>query len=384
MAVHVPLSERAVWEARHLMLSSRNLLKPADGEPIISPSKDMVMGVFYLTMDDHRTNHRGEGRIFADMDEVELAYQLQQVEVHSHIKMNVETWYDEKDKRMAQPVKRLQETTVGRVLFNRILPSKVQFRNTKLDKGGVKDLIGDVLEFCGQEVTTDVADLVKDIGFEYAMRSGSTIAVSDIIIPASKDEIITKSQQEVDGVGRAFRRGLLTEQERNERVVEIWKLTTTVVADAVRKAMDPNGNLSTMALSGATKGGFGPIAQLAGMRGLMADPSGRIIRLPITSNFREGLTTLEYFISTHGARKGLADTALRTADAGYLTRRLVDVAQDIIINEPDCGTDDGIFLRKIDDRLFGPPRGADARLARSLRLYPPQHGEQPAALQFGH
>jgi DNA-directed RNA polymerase subunit beta' len=335
----------------------------------------MVMGVFYLTMDDHRTTHRGEGRIFADMDEVELAYQLMQVEVHTHIKINIDTWYDDKDKRMAKPVKRLIDTTVGRVLFNRILPLKVQFRNVKLDKGGVKDLIGDVLEICGQEVTTDVADLVKDIGFEYAMRSGSTIAVSDIIIPASKDEIINKSQQEVDGVGRSYRRGLLTEQERNERVVEIWKNTTTVVADAVRKAMDPNGNLSTMALSGATKGGFGPIAQLAGMRGLMADPSGRIIRLPITSNFREGLTTLEYFISTHGARKGLADTALRTADAGYLTRRLVDVAQDIIINEPDCGTDDGIFLRKVDDvagqafreRLFGRITAA--------RVVDPQTGE---------
>ncbi len=375
MAVHVPLSDRAVWEARHLMLSSRNLLKPADGEPIISPSKDMVMGVFYLTMDDHRTNHKGEGRNFADIDEVELAYQLEQVEVHTHIRINIETWYDDKDKRMTEPVKRLQETTVGRVLFNRILPDKVKFRNTKLDKGGVKDLIGDVLEFCGQEVTTDVADLIKDIGFEYAMRSGSTIAVSDIIIPASKNEIINKSQADVDSVGRAFRRGLLTEQERNERVVEIWKQTTTVVADAVRKAMDPNGNLSTMALSGATKGGFGPIAQLAGMRGLMADPSGRIIRLPITSNFREGLTTLEYFISTHGARKGLADTALRTADAGYLTRRLVDVAQDIIINEPDCGTDDGIFLRKVDDvagqafreRLFG-------RIT-AVRVVDPQTGE---------
>jgi DNA-directed RNA polymerase subunit beta' len=365
MAVHVPLSERAVWEARNLMLSSRNLLKPADGEPIISPSKDMVLGVFYLTMDDNHANHKGEDkdklRNFADFDEVELAYHLGQVEVHTHIMINVETWYDDKDKRLSKPAKRLVRTTVGRVLFNRILPSKVQFRNIKLDKGGVKDLIGDVLETCGQDITTEVADLVKDIGFEYAMRSGSTIAVSDIIIPEQKDEIINKAQQDVDQVGRAFRRGLLTEQERNERIVDIWQQTTKVVADTVRKSMDPNGNLSTMALSGATKGGFGPIAQLAGMRGLMADPSGRIIRLPITSNFREGLTTLEYFISTHGARKGLADTALRTADAGYLTRRLVDVAQEVIINEPDCGTEDGIFVRKADDvagqsykeRLFG-------------------------------
>ena len=239
------------------------------------------------------------------------------------------------------------ETTVGRVLFNRILPPEIQFVNQVLDKGGVKDLIADVYEICGQEVTTEVADAIKDIGFEYAMRSGSTIAVSDITIPPEKAEILAKAQQEVENVSRAFRRGLLTEQERNERVIEIWQQTTKDVADAVRKTMDPNGNLSTMANSGATKGGFGPISQLAGMRGLMADPAGRIIRLPIQSNFREGLTALEYFISTHGARKGLADTALRTADAGYLTRRLVDIAQDIIINEDDCGTEEGIWIRKI-------------------------------------
>jgi len=342
------------------MLSSKNLLKPADGEPIISPSKDMVLGVYYLTMDGIEQKE-GTERFFADMDEVELAYNLGQVKVHDWIKVNVTTWYDEKDHRLAEPRQGLIRTTVGRVLFNRILPPNVQFRNIKLDKGGVKDLIGDVLEVSGQDVTTGVADMVKDIGFEYAMRSGSTIAVSDIVIPEQKQEIIDKSQQDVEGVNRAFRRGLLTEQERNERVIEIWQETTKDVASAVRDNMDPAGNLSTMAYSGATKGGFGPIAQLAGMRGLMADPAGRIIRLPILSNFREGLNTLEYFISTHGSRKGLADTALRTADAGYLTRRLVDVAQDIIINEENCGTQDGIWIRKSDDvagqsmkeRLFG-------------------------------
>ena len=201
----------------------------------------------------------------------------------------------------------------------------------------MKDLIADVYEICGQEVTTEVADRIKDIGFEYAMRSGATIAVADITVPPEKQEIIDKALQEVEAVQRDFRRGLLTEQEQNERVIEIWQQTTKQVADAVRRHMDPNGNLATMANSGATKGGFGPISQLAGMRGLMADPAGRIIPLPIQSNFREGLTALEYFISTHGARKGLADTALRTADAGYLTRRLVDIAQDVIINEMTAG-----------------------------------------------
>jgi len=360
MAVHVPLSEKAVNEARALMLSSRNLLKPADGEPIISPSKDMVLGVYYLTVADSRP-HLGDGRVFADSDEVELAYSLDQVEVHSNIKVRVATWYDDKNKRLNEKRTVLVDTTVGRVIFNRILPEQVRFCNRSLDKGGVKDMIAEVYELCGEDITTDVADKVKDIGFEYAMRSGSTIAVDDITIPEEKEVILAKSQQDVENVNRSFRRGLLTEQERNEKIIEIWQKTTKDVADAVRKAMDPDGNLATMANSGATKGGFGPIAQLAGMRGLMADPAGRIIRLPIVSNFREGLTALEYFISTHGARKGLADTALRTADAGYLTRRLVDIAQDMIVNEDDCGTEKGIWIhasddiagQKLSERLYG-------------------------------
>jgi len=348
MAVHVPLSQKAVKEARELMLASKNLLKPADGEPIISPSKDMVLGVYYLTM-AQKANHKGDGRAFADIDEVEMAYALDQVEVHSEIKMRATTWYDDKGDRLSEPVTRIIDTTVGRVLFNRILPPEVQFVNEKLDKGGVKDLIAEVYELCGQEKTTDVADKVKAIGFEYAMKSGTTLAVADISIPPERKPIIDEALKAVELVQRDFRRGLLTEQEKNEREIEIWQDTTEKVGIAVRKHMDPDGNLSTMATSGATKGGFSTISQLAGMRGLMADPSGRIIPMPIRSNFREGLTAQEYFISTHGARKGLADTALRTADAGYLTRRLVDIAQDIIINEHDCTTHDGIYIRRRDD-----------------------------------
>lgn len=374
MAVHVPLSQKAVWEARNLMLSSNNLLKPADGEPIISPSKDMVLGVYYLTISDERP-YKGDGRMFANPDEVELAYQLDQIDIHAKIKVRVATWYDEKHNRLSKPVDMLLETTTGRVLFNRILPEEVQFVDWPLDKGGVKDLIGDVYEICGSAVTTDVADKIKDIGFKFAMRSGATIAVADISIPEEKEEILQQSQQDVENVNRSFRRGLLTDQERNERVIEIWQNTTKEVAEKVRANMDPNGNLATMANSGATKGGFGPIAQLAGMRGLMADPAGRIISLPIQSNFREGLTVLEYFISTHGARKGLADTALRTANAGYLTRRLVDVAQDLIINENDCGTADGIYIRRSESvarqslasRIYG-------RLAAE-RVIDPETGE---------
>jgi len=348
MAVHVPLSQKAVQEARELMLASRNLLKPADGEPIISPSKDMVLGVYYLTM-AQKAAHKGDGRAFADIDEVELAYALDQVQIHSEIKLQTRTWYNDKGDRLPEPETRMIDTTVGRVLFNRILPPEVQFVNAKLDKGGVKDLIADVYELCGQAPTTEVADRIKALGFEYAMKSGTTLAVADISIPPERKGIIDEALQQVEVVTSDFRRGLLTEQEQNERVIEVWQKTTDLVADAVKKHMDPDGNLSTMASSGATKGGFSTISQLAGMRGLMADPSGRIIPLPIRSNFREGLTALEYFISTHGARKGLADTALRTADAGYLTRRLVDIAQDIIINEQDCGTKDGVQIRRTDD-----------------------------------
>jgi len=361
MAVLVPLSNKAVWEARQLMLSAKNLLKPADGEPIISPSKDMVLGVYYLTKRAAPRPHKGDGRVFGDLDEAELAYQLQQVDIHAQIKLRVTTWYDDNNNRLPEAEERIITTTPGRVMFNRVLPKEMHFVNWELDKGGLKDLMANVYEVVGEERTPDVADAIKDVGFYYATRSGYSLAVSDISVPREKTEIINKSLAEQETVERDFRRGLLTEQEKNERVIEIWQRTTNQVADSVKRSMDPHGNLAAQAITGAPKGGFGPISQLAGMRGLMADPSGRIIPLPIRSNFREGLNALEYFISTHGARKGLADTALRTADAGYLTRRLVDVAQDVIINDDDCDTHEGIWIRKTDDiagqsmgtRLFG-------------------------------
>jgi len=360
MAVHVPLSQKAVTEARELMLASKNLLKPASGEPIISPSKDMVLGVYYLTMELDQ-DHKGDGRAFSDLDEVEMAYQLGQVDIHAHIKILTKTWYDPENKRLPQPEKRVVDTTVGRAIFNTALTESMQFYNAELDKGGIRDLIAEIYEVTGQEETGEIADRIKEIGFKFATFSGSTIAVADITVPPEKQEIIQDALDSVDVINRDFRRGLLTEQERDEKVIEIWQDTTDEVADAVKKALDPTGDLATMANCGASKGGFNSIAQLAGMRGLMADPAGRIIPMPIRSNFREGLTALEYFISTHGARKGLADTALRTADAGYLTRRLVDVAQDIIVNEEDCGTTNGIWIhaeqdfagQSFSERIFG-------------------------------
>ncbi len=348
MAVHVPLSEKAVKEARELMLASKNLLKPASGEPIISPGKDMVLGVYYLTMKAAKPA-KGDGRVFASIDEVIMAYELEQVEVQTEIKLRVETWFSEKNDRLEKPETRMIDTTVGRAIFNDILPAEMRFCNLVLDKGGIRDLIADIYAVSGQETTTLVADRIKDIGFKYATKSGATLAVADISVPPEKEELIRKAHLDVEQVQKEYRRGLLTEQEQNENIIRIWQDATKDVGDAVRKHLDPQGNLSTMAISGATKGGFSPIAQMAGMRGLMADPSGRIIPMPIQSNFREGLTALEYFISTHGARKGLADTALRTADAGYLTRRLVDIAQDMIINNEDCGTEEGIYIDAKED-----------------------------------
>ncbi len=349
MAVHVPLSDMAVVEARDLMLSTRNLLKPASGEPIVGPAKDMVLGVYYLTM--ARSSRRGEGRVFSSLEEVELAYNLRQVDLHAQIKVNTETVYVSGHERHAdgRPRPQLLDTTVGRVLFNMILPPELHFVNEVLDKGKLNDLVARCYLWLGLDATTNLVDAIKNIGFEYATHSGTTIAVSDFVVPDEKQSILNEIEAQVNEVDRQYRRGLLTEKEQYTRTIELWQQATSRVADAVKRTLDPEGNLSVMALSGATKGGFGPISQLAGMRGLMADPAGNIIALPIKSNFREGLTALEYFISTHGARKGLADTALRTADAGYLTRRLVDVAQDQIINAADCGTKSGIWIRRSDN-----------------------------------
>ena len=349
MAVHVPLSNKAVQEARELMLSSRNLLKPADGEPIISPSKDMVLGVYYLTMEEPY-ELKGDGMVFGSLDEVELAYNLKQVHIHAKIRLRATTWYDDNGQRMEKPETRIIETTVGRVIFNRILPESLRFINRLLDKGGIKEVMAMVYEVGGEDVTVDVADKVKDIGFAYATRSGVSMAIGDINVPKAKEDLIAKAHDEVDAVERDYRRGLLTEQEKDEQIIEIWQKATEDVRELVKEELDPVNDLAVMALSGATKGGYGTLSQLAGMRGMMADPSGRIIPLPVRSNFREGLTTLEYFISTHGSRKGLADTALRTADAGYLTRRLVDVVQDVIVTEEDCGTEDYITVRR-DDKV---------------------------------
>ena len=349
MAVHVPLSPKAVEEAYDLMLASRNLLKPADGEPIVGPSKDMVLGVYYMTME--KDGKKGEGRIFADIDEVELAHSLGQLDLHAKIKLSIETHFDDENSRYEEEDsrRRLVETTVGRALFNRILPNKMQYVNMLLDKANLQDLVSRCYAIIGQDATTEVVDEIKNLGFKYATKSGTTIAVADITVPKAKATIVSRTEEEVADLEKQYQRGLLTEQEKTDATIQLWQAARKKLEQEVKDGLDPNGNLSVMAMSGATKGGFTPISQLAGMRGLMADPAGRIIPLPIRSNFREGLRALEYFISTHGARKGLADTALRTADAGYLTRRLCDVAQDVIVNGNDCETEDGLWINRKDD-----------------------------------
>ncbi|NLF02576.1 MAG: DNA-directed RNA polymerase subunit beta' [Anaerolineales bacterium] len=367
MAVHLPLSKKAVEEARQLMLAPRNLLKPADGQPVVGPTKDMCLGVYYLTMED--PGRAGDKRrLFVDLDEVELAYALGYVDLHTPI--TVGQVYDHRP-APSRPV----DTTVGRCVFNRILPDQLRFINIALDKGRLQELVGVAYRRLGRDETTELVDRIKNIGFRYATVSGTTIAISDLTIPEKKAEIIAETERIVDEVDRQYRRGLLTEDEQYTRTIEMWSRARELVSEAVSESLVPTGSVSIMAKSGASKGGFGPIAQLAGMRGLMADPSGRIISHPIRSNLREGLTSMEYFISTHGSRKGLADTALRTADAGYLTRRLVDVAQDIIINAHDCGTKAGIWIRAAED--FG-GQSMSERLVGRIAAAPvvhPQTGE---------
>jgi DNA-directed RNA polymerase subunit beta' len=342
MAVHVPLSDRAVTEAREIMLASVNLLKPASGEPVVGPSKDMVLGCHYLTTE--KRGAKGEGKVFAGYEEVEMACIMERVHPRAKIVVRVD-----KGDHTFDTV----ETTAGRVLFNMILPEELRFVNRVMDKSALNDLVGECYEKLGPQATALMVDRMKVLGFRYATRSGATIAVNDIVVPAAKGRIVGEASNKVEELERLFRRGLITENEQYQRTVAIWSKAKDELTEAVQKGLNPRESLGAMAASGATKGGIGPISQLAGMRGLMGDPSGRIIPLPIRSSFREGLTALEYFLSTHGARKGQADTALRTADAGYLTRRLVDVAQDVIIEMEDCGTESGIWVDKASSDRIG-------------------------------
>ncbi len=352
MAVHVPLSEKAQDEARRLMLSTRNLLSPATGEPSIGASQDMVLGCYYLTQD--RPGMRGEGRTFTDTTEALLAYQHGVIELQALIKVRLgdADVYDvpPPTKATAHANGKLVETTVGRVILNDALPERLRFKNYPMKKENLKQIIGECFKEYGRAKTAELADEIKRLGFSYATKAGTTIAISDVRVPAGKQEELARADAKIAELEEQFREGLITENERYQQTVDAWNEATENVTKMVEATLDPYGSIYTIAKSGATKAKFQQIRQLSGMRGLMASPSGKIIDIPIRGNFREGLSVLEYFISSHGARKGLADTALRTAESGYLTRRLIDVAQDVIVTEEDCGTTEGMLITEEDSK----------------------------------
>jgi DNA-directed RNA polymerase subunit beta' len=363
MAVHIPLSRAAQMEAKTLMLSSRNLLSPANGDPMVNPTKDMVLGCYYLTV--HIPGTRGEGSVFGDFWEAIRSYDTGHLDLHAEISVLIpqRSLAAATDGYVATEVGRVKvaeleqipnrramvlKTTVGRVIFNEALPRQLVYKNLVMDKGKLRDVIGDCYAELGPAKTALVADDIKRLGFHYATKSGTTIAIDDVTIPLRKYEIIDEVQREVDKLERQYTRGLITSQEQYRERVKLWQEAREKVTKAVTDGLDKFGSIYMMATSGAAKGQFTQISQLAGMRGLMANPHGQIIELPIKTNFREGLTVLDYFISTHGARKGLADTALRTAESGYLTRRLIDVGQDVIVYMEDCGTTRGMWFSESD------------------------------------
>ncbi|WP_174734509.1 DNA-directed RNA polymerase subunit beta' [Mesobacillus harenae] len=391
MAVHVPLSAEAQAEARLLMLAAQNILNPKDGKPVVTPSQDMVLGNYYLTLE--REGSVGEGMIFKDTNEALVAYQNGYVHLHTRVavhagSLNNQTFTEEMNKKLLL-------TTVGKLIFNEILPSSFPYINepTKenleietparyfvesgtdvkehlktspivdpFKKGILGNVIAEVFKRFKITETSRMLDRMKDLGFRYSTKAGITVGVADIVVLREKKKIIEEAQTKVDNVLKQFRRGLITEDERYDRVISIWSAAKDTIQAMLMKSLDKTNPIFMMSDSGA-RGNASNFTQLAGMRGLMANPAGRIIELPIKSSFREGLTVLEYFISTHGARKGLADTALKTADSGYLTRRLVDVAQDVIVRDDDCGTDRGLKVRalkdgtevieELDERLIG-------------------------------
>lgn len=391
MAVHVPLSAEAQAEARLLMLAAQNILNPKDGKPVVTPSQDMVLGNYYLTLE--REGATGEGKVFRDADEAIIAYNNGHVHLHSRVAVQAgsfknPTFTDEQNSKLLL-------TTVGKIIFNEILPESFPyineptnfnlqietpdkyfvpgtedivkyFKEAKLVAPFKKAILGEIIAEVFKRFhiteTSRMLDRMKDLGFEYSTRAGITIGMSDIVVLHDKSSILEEAQAKVDKVLQQFRRGLITEEERYDRVISYWSDAKDVIQDKLMDSLDHLNPIYMMSDSGA-RGNVSNFTQLAGMRGLMANPAGKIIELPIKSSFREGLTVLEYFISTHGARKGLADTALKTADSGYLTRRLVDVAQDVIVREDECGTDRGLeigslmegaeMIERLDERIVG-------------------------------
>jgi DNA-directed RNA polymerase subunit beta' len=393
MAVHVPLSLEAQLEARALMMSTNNILSPAHGEPIIVPSQDIVLGLYYMSRD--RVNARGEGMFFTDVDEVHRAYESGQVELHARVEVRIREVTPDEDGELKETVTRVK-TTVGRALLSQILPVGLPFElvNRDLNKKAISQLINACYRRVGLKETVVFADQLMYTGFKYSTRAGVSFGINDMVIPQEKTGILSHAESQVKEIEDQYASGLVTKGERYNKVVDIWSHTNDQVAKAMMEKLgkdevvdaegktvkQPSFNSIFMMADSGARGSAAQIRQLAGMRGLMAKPDGSIIETPITANFREGLNVLQYFISTHGARKGLADTALKTANSGYLTRRLVDVAQDLVVTEVDCGTDEGIVLKPIieggdvveplRERVLGRVLAQDITMADGSSLLP--------------
>ena len=382
MAIHLPLSPEAQAEARYLMLSTNNLLKPTDGAPITEPSQDMILGAYYLTMDveaDANDNEeeiakkgtKGAGNYFSSPDEAEMAYANGDLGVHAKIKVRMSE-YDEEGKELDHA---FIETTVGRIIYNKGIPQDLGFVDRKnkknkfepeinfsVAKKQLKQIIDKCIYTHGLDRTAELLDYIKSTGYKYCTTAGMTVSIDDVKVPEEKKRLLQEGEKQVENIEKQYARGLITENERYNNVINIWEKTTDEVADSMQKNFDDLNPIFMMSKSGA-RGNISQLRQVAGMRGLMASTTGKTVEIPIKSSFREGLDSLEYFISAHGARKGLSDTALRTADSGYLTRRLVDVSQDIIIREDDCGTNEGLevytikdgnqVIEKLQERLIG-------------------------------
>ena len=368
MAIHLPLSPEAQAEARYLMLSTNNLLKPTDGAPITEPSQDMILGAYYLTMDVEadpndtpemvdRKGTKGAGNYFSSTDEAEMAYANHDVGVHAKIHVRMAE-YDEEGKEISHG---FITTTVGRIIYNKGIPQDLGFVDRSdpknkfepeidftIAKKQLKQIIGRCIEVHGLDRTAELLDYIKATGYKYCTTAGMTVSIDDVKVPEEKKALLAEGQAQVDQVTKQYARGLITDNERYNSVIKIWEATTDKVANAMQKNFDDMNPIFMMSKSGA-RGNISQLRQVAGMRGLMASTTGKTVEIPIKSSFREGLDALEYFISAHGARKGLSDTALRTADSGYLTRRLVDVSQDIIVRELDCGTTEGLEVYAIKD-----------------------------------
>jgi len=353
MAVHVPLSPEAQAEARYLMLSVNNLLKPQDGKPVTVPTQDMILGSYYLTMEV--AGEPGEGMYFKDEDEALLAYQNGDLGLHAKIKVRLTKEIN------GAPKTKTIETTVGRIIYNQEIPQDLGFVDRtdplhefdlEINFPVMKKNLGTIVAKCidkhGLNVTAELLDYIKSLGFKYSTKGAITVSVHDVAVPEAKKEILANAEKQVEEIGKQYKRGLITDDERYTSIIKVWEKATNDVTDAMKDNFDDLNPIFMMAQSGA-RGNMNQLRQIAGMRGLMANTSGKAVEIPIKACFREGLDVLEYFISSHGARKGLADTALRTADSGYLTRRLVDVSQDIIVRENDCGTDEYIEIQDIKD-----------------------------------